>query len=67
MTKKIKKFWNNRSHKKNFAGSNTLLGDILETNYLTKIIKKNTTILDAGCGNGIFFSRLRKKITDKSL
>ena len=35
---------------------------MLETNYLSGIIKKNTTILDAGCGNGIFFSRLYKKI-----
>ena len=39
--KKIKKFWNNRSHKKNYAGSNTLSGDMLETNYLSSIIKKN--------------------------
>ena len=60
--KKIKKFWNNRSHKKNYAGSNTLSGDMLETNYLSGLIKKNSTILDAGCGNGIFFSRLYKKI-----
>ena len=59
--KKIKKFWNNRSHKKNYAGSNTLPGDMLETNYLSSIIKKNSTILDAGCGNGIFLSRLYKK------
>ena len=63
--KKIKKFWNNRSHKKNYAGSNTLSGDMLETNYLSSIIKKNSTILDAGCGNGIFFSRLYKKIKYK--
>ena len=60
--KKIKKFWNNRSHKKKYAGSNTLSGDILETNYLSSIIKKNSSILDAGCGNGIFFLRLYKKI-----
>ncbi len=60
--KKIKKFWNNRSHKKNYAGSNTLFGDMLETNYLSNIIKKNSIILDAGCGNGIFFSRLYKKL-----
>ena len=65
MKKKIKKFWNNRSHKKKFAGSNTLPGDVLETNYLARIIKKNSTILDAGCGNGIFFSRVRKKIKYK--
>jgi len=63
--KKIKKFWDNRSHKKKYAGSNTLSGDLLETNYLAKIIKKNSTILDAGCGNGIFFSRVRKKIKYK--
>ena len=59
--KKIKKFWNNRSHKKNYAGSNTLFGN-METNYLSSIIKKNSIILDAGCGNGIFFSRLYKKL-----
>lgn len=62
MKKKIKKFWNNRSHKKSYAGSNSLLGDILETNYLSTIIKKNSKILDAGCGNGIFFSRIYKKV-----
>ena len=62
MKKKIKKFWNNRSHKKDYAGSNSLSGDILETNYLSSIIKKNSKILDAGCGNGIFFSRVNKKI-----
>ena len=57
---KIKKFWNNRSHKKNYAGSNTLSGDMLETNYLSGLIKKNSTILDVVWEQYIF-SRLYKK------
>ena len=66
MKKKIKDYWNKRAKKKLFAGSNTLLPDLLETNFLSTLIKKNKKILDVGCGNGIFLERLRKKIKFKS-
>ena len=65
MKKKIKTYWNNRAKKKLLAGSNTTLPDILETNFLTSLIKPNKKILDVGCGNGIFLDRLRKKIRFK--
>jgi len=61
MKKKIKTYWNTRAKKKQLAGSNTVLPDILETNFLTSLLKKNKRIIDVGCGNGIFLSRLSKK------
>lgn len=66
MKKKIRSFWNSRAKNKLLAGSNTVLPDLLETNYLIKLIKKNKSILDVGCGNGIFLERLKKKINFKS-
>lgn len=66
MKKKIRSFWNSRAKKKLLAGSNTVLPDLLETNYLIKLIKKNKSVLDVGCGNGIFLERLKKKINFKS-
>ena len=39
MKKKIRSFWNSRAKKKLLAGSNTVLPDLLETNYLIKLIK----------------------------
>ena len=61
MKKKIRSFWNSRAKNKLFAGSNTVLPDLLETDYLIKLIKKNKSVLDVGCGNGIFLERLKKK------
>ncbi len=66
MKKKIRSFWNSRAKHKLLAGSNTVLPDLLETNYLIKLIKKNKSVLDVGCGNGIFLERLKKKINYKS-
>ena len=40
MKKKIGSFWS-RAKNKLLAGSNTVLPDLLETNYLIKLIKKN--------------------------
>ena len=42
MKKKIRSFWNSRAKNKLFAGSNTVLPDLLETDYLIKLIKKKT-------------------------
>ena len=66
MKKEIRSFWNSRAKNKLLAGSNTVLPDLLETNYLIKLIKKNKSVLDVGCGNGIFLERLKKKINYKS-
>ena len=66
MKKKIKSYWNSRAKKKSLAGSNTVLPDLLETNYLINLVKSNKSILDVGCGNGIFLERLRKEINFKS-
>tara|TARA_X000000950_G_scaffold214902_1_gene258601 strand:- start:3374 stop:4132 length:759 start_codon:yes stop_codon:yes gene_type:complete len=66
MKKKIRSFWNSRAKNKLFAGSNTVLPDLLETDYLIKLIKKNKSVLDVGCGNGIFLERLKKKTNFKS-
>ena len=60
MKKKIKSFWDNRSGKNLFAGSNNTDIDIFETKYIASQINKGKTILDVGCGNGIFLKRLQK-------
>ena len=61
MKNKIKKYWDKRSKNGLLAGSNTVLADLLEINYISSQIKKKRTILDAGCGNGIFLKRISKK------
>ena len=66
MKKKIRSYWNSRAKKKSLAGSNTILPDLMETNYLINLVKRDKSILDVGCGNGIFLERLRKEINYKS-
>ena len=39
--------------------------DLLETKYLSSLIRKNKSILDAGCGNGIFLKRIQKIVKYK--
>ena len=61
MKKKIKIFWENRSQKKFFAGSNDADIDIFETNYIASQMNKNKSIFDVGCGNGLLLKRLLVK------
>ena len=40
MQKKIKDYWNKRAKHRLLAGSNSLMPDLLETNFLISFIKK---------------------------
>lgn len=44
MKNKIKKYWDKRSKNRLLAGSNIVLADLLETNYISSQIKKKRTI-----------------------
>jgi len=48
---------------------NTILDTRIETiiSYINKIAKDNVNILEVGCSNGSFLSRLRKRIQDRGI
>ena len=60
--KKIHKFWKDRLKKKeSLVCSNDEIIDKYEIDEFAKLINNNKTILEIGCGNGIFVRKLLKK------
>ena len=61
---KILKYWSTRSKKKNLKCTNDHLLEKFEIQYILPKIKKNSKVLDIGCGDGSLLKELftKKKI-----
>jgi len=57
----IREFWDQRASLGNIAGTNDFILTSIEQRFLLNYIKRNSRVLDAGCGNG---SSLIKLVTE---
>ena len=59
-SKKVQNYWSKRAGKKNLICTNDKLLEKYEIKFLTSEIKKNSTVLDIGCGDGTLLKSLHK-------
>ena len=58
---KILKYWNSRASKKFLKCTNDKNLESFETDYFLSVIKKKSTVLDIGCGEGQLLKKLQNK------
>jgi ubiquinone/menaquinone biosynthesis C-methylase UbiE len=65
--KKILNYWNLRAKKKALKCTNDEFLEISEIKRIVSIIKKNSRVLDVGCGDGELLRVLKKKLNIKGV
>mgnify|MGYP001232535496 CR=1 FL=1 len=66
-SKKVQSYWSKRAGKKNLICTNDKLLEKYELKFLTSEIKKNSTVLDIGCGDGSLLKSLQKSKNIKGI
>jgi len=65
--KKILNYWNLRAKKKALKCTNDKYLEISEIKYISSIIRRNSRVLDIGCGDGELLMVLKKKLNIKGV
>ena len=63
---KILNYWSSRAKSKSLKCSNDRNLELAEIKYIKKIIRKNSKVLDIGCGDGELLRQLKKKLNIKA-